>query len=330
MFLLWVFFGRDEKPVATVEVRPPEGLDPVEMEYVLSGSSSITEKSVYSMVILWASRGFVEIIKTEHLHVAKFIRALPDTAPEHENKLFEMIFGESREVVLERMPDNVQNRWDDIGDVLNKEIGDVETDGSACAYLVGLCIVPIFTGVMSFIVMHEMSDILRLVISLAICLCFALGLLILNMEGLRLKATRDNFGLVLGLCFVIPPLVTMLILINSFGWGTIVGVAFAVSYILCSTLFIFIDKRKNTKLYGRILGFRNYLTTVEKHRLRELTETDYNYALELLPYMVLFNMGVGWTKKFERTSNLYNEYIDEDYLEELDSIIEESGLDIYH
>ena len=59
------------------------------------------------------------------------------------------------------------------------------------------------------------------------------------------------------------------------------------------------ERRVNHRLYGQILGFRQFIETAEWDRLKRLSEEDPGYGMDILPYALLFNMGTKWTAAFE-------------------------------
>ena len=54
------------------------------------------------------------------------------------------------------------------------------------------------------------------------------------------------------------------------------------------------------KLYGRILGFKNFIKTAEKERLEMLVEQNPQYFYDLLPYAYVLGVTDVWIKNFER------------------------------
>jgi len=56
---------------------------------------------------------------------------------------------------------------------------------------------------------------------------------------------------------------------------------------------------ENAELFGRILGFREFIRTAELPKLQELVEQDPNYFYNILPYAYIFGLTKKWAKKFE-------------------------------
>ena len=59
------------------------------------------------------------------------------------------------------------------------------------------------------------------------------------------------------------------------------------------------ERRVNQRLYGQILGFREFIETAEWDQLKRMSEEDPGYGMDILPYALIFNMGTRWTAAFE-------------------------------
>lgn len=62
-FFWWYKYGRDEKPVETVEFYPPKGFNSAEVEFLYKGE--VTSKGVISLLIYLADKGYLKIEETE-------------------------------------------------------------------------------------------------------------------------------------------------------------------------------------------------------------------------------------------------------------------------
>ena len=82
-------------------------------------------------------------------------------------------------------------------------------------------------------------------------------------------------------------------------YNIIYTLSFAVIFI--SGFFAIITNRKTSygeMISSKVLGFRNYLNTVEKNQLEKLVEDDPNYFYNILPYTYVLNISKKWIDTF--------------------------------
>jgi uncharacterized membrane protein len=57
--------------------------------------------------------------------------------------------------------------------------------------------------------------------------------------------------------------------------------------------------KKGTDLYKKLLGFKEFIKSVEKDRLQEFLKQDPNYFDKVLPYAIVFDMADKWKDKLK-------------------------------
>ena len=57
---------------------------------------------------------------------------------------------------------------------------------------------------------------------------------------------------------------------------------------------------EGNKLYGRVLGFKNYLEKVEVDRLQRLVSSDPKYFYKIIPYAYVFGISQKWFAKYTK------------------------------
>jgi len=62
-FMIWAIFGRDEKPVETVEFYPPEGFNSAEVGFLYRGKAETID--VVSLLVYLANKGYIRIEETD-------------------------------------------------------------------------------------------------------------------------------------------------------------------------------------------------------------------------------------------------------------------------
>ena len=79
------------------------------------------------------------------------------------------------------------------------------------------------------------------------------------------------------------------------------GSALIASGIILVSFGVFMTKKtkKGTLLYQKLLGFKEFIKSVEKDRLREFLKQDENYFDKVLPYAIVFDMADKWKDKLK-------------------------------
>ena len=79
------------------------------------------------------------------------------------------------------------------------------------------------------------------------------------------------------------------------------GVALIASGIILISFGALMSKKtkKGTLLYQKLLGFKEFIKSVEKDRLQEFLKQDENYFDKVLPYAIVFDMADKWKDKLK-------------------------------
>jgi uncharacterized membrane protein len=77
------------------------------------------------------------------------------------------------------------------------------------------------------------------------------------------------------------------------------GIALMASGIIIFVFGLLMTKKskKGTELYQKLLGFKEFIKSVEKDRLQEFLKQDPNYFDKVLPYAIVFDMADKWKDK---------------------------------
>jgi uncharacterized membrane protein YgcG len=79
------------------------------------------------------------------------------------------------------------------------------------------------------------------------------------------------------------------------------GIALIASGIIIFIIGLLLAKKtkKGTELYKKLLGFKEFIKSVEKDRLQEFLKQDPNYFDKVLPYAIVFDMADKWKDKLK-------------------------------
>ena len=78
-----------------------------------------------------------------------------------------------------------------------------------------------------------------------------------------------------------------------------------------SMIFTTIRKEDHKKIYGEILGFKNFLNRARKPEIEKLVEENPMYFFDVLPYAYVLGVSKKWIKKFETIDRRYTDSMSE-------------------
>ena len=110
-----------------------------------------------------------------------------------------------------------------------------------------------------------------------------------------------------GFAFLFPVMGIVLLgigtvtLINSWPEKLLMGIGFIASAVIIIIFGLLMSKKtkKGTELYQKLLGFKEFIKTVEKDRLKEFLKQDENYFDKILPYAIVFDVADTWKDKLK-------------------------------
>ena len=293
LIILWFVFGRDRNTIPTITTRPPEGLDPLEMEY--AQIVTISDRGIYAQLLYWVSKGFLSV-KDDNGRIGMLRTGmLPDNASAHETFLFNNLFASSDLIWLDRLPSEVSEHKGELLDKVSERFtgkNAVVQDDSMFVTLTAMALL-----VISVFVIEVTTDV-GVLLSCLLGVILFIGLTLLQNGALGFRSKHDRFEVICGTAFVAGSLAVNLVLLKLHT-SLLFTCLFAICFLICIPCILFMERRVNNRLYGQILGFREFIETAEWDQLKRLSEEDPGYGMDILPYALLFNMGTRWTAAFE-------------------------------
>ncbi len=112
------------------------------------------------------------------------------------------------------------------------------------------------------------------------------------------SGARVAISIIIGLGFIFFGAITLLGKIDGYTWT---GLALLVSGIIITVFGWFMRKKteKGTQLLQKLQGFKEFLKSVEKDRLKEFLKQDENYFDKILPFAIVFGIADTWKDKLE-------------------------------
>lgn len=306
---LFVKKSSEKQLTPSVQYYPPAGLNPAEVGYIIDNECE--NRDVTSLIYYWASKGFltIEVPKKGSGFTLHKLKPLSSDFRDYEKDLFNKIF---------RLGDGDTVKSSQL---TNKMYSDVSTAVSK--------VQNVFTGSQRFFTSN--SSTLAGLLPVAVPALVWLGAL----AAARLWGSNDGASTSLALGGIISYFAARstkksLIRKHKDGAGTsifriigkwaLLGLAFlamfacgggSVSYITGSILGALVLantliaprllKRTDfyTDLLGLVVGFKEFLTTAEKERLKMLLDENPSYYYDILPYAQVLGVSKQWLSRFD-------------------------------
>src|SRR5690554_2414526 len=310
LLFLFMKYGRDEKPVPTVQFEAPKELSSAQVGYVYDGFTDTTD--ILSLIIYWASLGYltIEEIDKKTIQLTK-VQELPQDTISAEKVIFQGLFEKG---------DQVTN------DSLKHSFYHTLTSGQRN-------ITRFFTGNKKRNIFSKRSDALQVLFGflmpsiLAVYLClsyyqvtyywiesfmfmgFVWGIgLVLSIVSILVQRKYHTFKSFVKLFSILGVGILLFVYLMIVAGASFIAEAQTFVVFVLSLLYI-IGLFVNSKMHQRtaqglaylndILGLKNFIELAEKDRLEALVDEDPEYFYHILPYAYVLNVTDKWSKKFE-------------------------------
>lgn len=315
--LIWFKYGKEKKPVITVEFYPPVGFNSLEVGFLYKGRAD--NKDVVSLLIYLANLGYISIAETEEknlFHNSKGFK-LKKLKEYDGNNINEKMFLDNlfvkkaakeddqvppvgSEVTSHDLYNNFYLTIDKILNNVNKKenrykIFDKNSLNKNIILFLFIVITFIIITIGPFLYSSDVSTYLMIGLFPAIgVICLING--IINVPWKKGKIVNIIFGIV----FTFP-----LHLIIEQLWGEtmyLIGYLYGVIMVAGIMYIIKIMPKRTAwgnELLGKIKGLRNFLETAEKDKLEVMVTENPNYFYDILPYTYVLGVSDKWIEKFE-------------------------------
>ncbi len=310
-FYWWVKYGKDEKPVETVEFYPPENYSSLEIGFLYRGQ--LDSKDVISLLISLANKGYLKIEdtskekkgifskKSDYIFFIKQKEYDGDNAGEKIffNDLFKHAGSDGKTV---KLSDLEQTFYTTIPAVLstvdNKEYSKKIFESNTKSKTILICLM-IFIVILFNIVLPvlEYSGMEFIVFAATLIFGFLFSLFFLISQ--KTNIIMKIFGVLFSMSFIAFPIITIIPEMDSSLMFTIVYGSIFILILLGLALFMPKRNKYGVEILGRIKGFKNFLETAEKPQLEAQVEKNPTYFYDILPYTYVLGVSDKWMKNFE-------------------------------
>ncbi|MEQ2399312.1 DUF2207 domain-containing protein [uncultured Merdimmobilis sp.] len=305
---LWFKLGRDEKLVPTVEFYPPEGLTSADVGYIIDGYSD--NEDLISLIIYWASKGYLKIEETDPGFVLYKLQELPMDAKSYENILFQGLF-HSRDSVSDK---ELEEKFHSTLESAKTQLKDyfqssksrrIFTGSSLVARVLAslIAIVPIAALALLGSYIKVVSELWFVPVALfAVLFLISLILMMVTYDRWNSQSSGKRLGLFGGSCVLCGVSLLFLmcygVYIVSMPAATLLCIGASV---LLALLAVVMKKHtpQGQAWTEKILGLREFIETAELDRINTLVEENPEYFYSVLPFAYVLGLTDKWAKQFE-------------------------------
>ena len=295
--IIYSVYKRKNSFVQTVEFYPPEGVSSLDAALIYKGK--VTNEDVISLIVQLASHGYITIEENKgKIDKINIVRKdyVGNNAREEDFLRALSSYGDSvtlSELRTRSFPEKVTRIKNKVNDKSNaqKYIKNIAAKvlTSICAFVA--LFLPMTVGIGEFFSYDSLI--------ICIILCGLIAGVVYSFRDFK-----NSFMTAFVLLIFATSLFTLIYgQAAAFGVVGIVGLAVGlVSFIVLQYMSSKCNvsrTEKGLKLYGKILGFKQFIKTAEKDRLEALCEENPEYFYDILPYAYVLNVTDVWIKKFE-------------------------------
>lgn len=313
--ILYLMIKNKTEFVKTVEFNPPDGLNSLEVAYIFKGKAKYSDIS--SLIIYFANHNYLSIteITNENKESDYMLTKLKDYDGDnkHEKFFFNFIFGEKQSISLDELNDKTKDikQASLIASLLKQansktNLKEYFPTNSSSHKTIAI-ILTLISSMLLFVplVLEFLSSFLTAFFYSAV---LSIAPLVLIFVAVKLKHENNYISIskaqtyltIIGcltnlalFCFTSTLRFNFLLLLTT-------AILIAVNIITSKLISKGIPRtKKGLELYGKILGFREFLVTAEKDQLEKLVNENPHYFFDILPFTYVLGVSDTWIKKFE-------------------------------
>ncbi|MEI7667604.1 MAG: DUF2207 domain-containing protein, partial [Erysipelotrichaceae bacterium] len=315
LLIAFMFFkyGKDDKPVVTVEFAPPNGMSSAQVGYIFEGI--VDSKDVISLIIDWANKGFLSIDEeegTKNFTLTK-LKDIDATEIRAEKTLFNDLFSGRESVTNKELEKTFYMSMTKAkSDIARHFYGNPERrifsiKATVLKVILGIITMfPVGVFIASEIYIQTYKEVESIIIGLV---AFGFGTVLVILWSTFVKKYRGLGRLskvaFLLLGIMVSGIYTITILSSAIltsDPNAILKAAVVIGLSIANIAFVSVmDKRTpyGVDSIGKILGLKQFIETAEKDRLEMMAKDDPQFFYKILPYAYVLGVTNVWSKKFE-------------------------------
>ena len=303
--LLKIFVFNKSKIVPVVTSEPPKEMDPLLMGKLID--NKVNPEDITSLIFYWADKGYVKINMEDEDDpvILREVAALPASLPDYQHLMFERLFEKNYEM----KPSKMGARFAASVTAIKKRV-DAHATGLHSTFSMGISIlIAVLGGLMIAIapLILGLTQINRTFVFITPFLMLVPALVVYALSESvwynRMKLKKSKLILMIAgiavlaaafsliYIFFIPDYIIGKLaksLLCLVGFGTVMFAVCIVSH----------TQKYNDEL-REILGFKQFITTVEKPQLEAMLEENPDFYYHVLPYAQVLGVSDKWEDKFK-------------------------------
>lgn len=293
--------------ITTVHVKPPEGMDPLQMGKILDGNAD--NEDVTSMIYYFAHKGYLKINleDEEDPELIRLVPALPEDAPAYEHTLFKGLFNPNEADNGRVKVSALATRFYGASEKAKKQVlapKPMYEGKSIFTFLVGGIIGLIYAFTATLLISRKVGGGYSSPIGAALAIPVVINWVIAAIsENYRYKYKA---GKRLALWLVQLGVSVLFGLVFTFffaehymtEWEKLV-VAIGTLLPAALTIPTMVRTEKYVETLGNILGFKEFITVTEEEKIAFMLAENPELYYEVLPYAQVLGVTDEWEKKFE-------------------------------
>lgn len=303
-FAFFFAFKRKKDPIVeVVEFEAPKGMTPSEVGYLNDGK--LTGDDLSSLIVYWASKGYVKIKELEKSYEITKIANLPDDAKKHEKLFFEGLFKDGDVIDTK----NLSQLNGELGYKCKKSVEkDMESyfQKSVDKIFNAICVVVaiIYSIMFNKNYFQAYPGILQFVLGIVALLGMCLGItLVVDIVKLKDKISKTKYMIyyILNAVLVLGSIIGFAILMDSYVDAFCARFYLMLLPIVAVLMYPFLElyTEKGREVLGHVRGLRNYIMMAEKDRMEMLVKEDPTLFYSVLPYAYVLGVSDVYMNKFK-------------------------------
>lgn len=326
LFIIGIFikykFGKNNELFPTVEFYPPNDLTPAEIGYLYD--KQVDPYDLTSMLVYWASKGYIKIIEKEekkgmifkkdvsHIYLEK-VKDIPDTVKDFEKTYFNELFDEyaiDGVVDTELLENKFYRTINNVQSLLRHSFKTKDRRlYSKKSWLWPAIMLFISFSMIFLFLSYTLISIIPYDTLLITAISAGIGIFTTvifftaakSFSMVKTRLPKDRFKVLFSsILFTILGLA----LIGFYVWVNEVEIYLTLFLVApLSLIYISPYALKRTKfgdeILAKTLGFKNFIESAEKDRINTLVDEDPEYFYKILPYAMVLGVTDQWARQFE-------------------------------